>query len=363
MIFRIAQPVLVGAIVLLASKSAASSSAGGGVAPTPSSWRQRADSVINEIDVRRILSTLAADSMEGRLTGSPGADRAARFIDREMRSIGIIPAGDSGYYQKVALAMKPGGCCRQAVMVVLDSMGALATYPESARRIGYNLIGVINGSDPVLRDQIVVIASHYDHLGIGTPVNGDSIYNGADDDASGITAVLEIARSLATGPRPKRTVVFITTTGEEEGILGTRWYVAHPAFPLSKMVAEMEVEMIGRPDSLAGGTGKAWLTGYDRSTMGDMLKADGVPIVADPYPQMHFFERSDNIVFAQMGIPAHTLSSYNLHNDYHAVTDDVDRIDFPHVTGVIRAGASAARILANGEKPSWKAGGCPAPRC
>ncbi|HZK78394.1 MAG TPA: M20/M25/M40 family metallo-hydrolase, partial [Gemmatimonadaceae bacterium] len=299
--------VVRGAVALVFFIASAGASSNGGAAV--------ADSVINETDVRRILSALAADSMEGRLTGSPGADRAAAFIDREMRSIGITPAGDSGYYQKVALAMKPGGCCRQAEMVVLDSMGALAAYPESARRIGYNLIGVINGSDPVLRDQIIVIASHYDHLGIGTSVNGDSIYNGADDDASGITAVLEIARSLATGPRPKRTVVFITTTGEEEGILGTQWYVVHPKFPISKMVAEMEVEMIGRPDSLAGGRGKGWLTGYDRSTMGDMLKAAGVPIVADPYPQMHFFERSDNIIFAEMGVPAHTLSSYNMHTD------------------------------------------------
>jgi hypothetical protein len=312
-------------------------------------------SSINETDVRRILSSLADDSMQGRLSGTPGANRAAAFIDREMRSIGLTPAGDSGYYQKVALAMKSPGD-----LIVLDSLGALRAFPDSARRIGYNLIGIVKGSDPILRDQIVVIAAHYDHLGIGKPVNGDSIYNGADDDASGVTAVLEIARSLLSGSHPKRTVVFITTTGEEEGILGTQWYVKHPEFPLSKMIAEMEVEMIGRPDSLAGGPGKGWLTGYERSTMGDMLKAAGVPIVPDPYPQMHFFERSDNIVFAQMGIPAHTLSSYNLHNDYHQPSDEVSRIDFAHVTGVIRAGAMAARILADGPAPTWKPGGQPA---
>jgi hypothetical protein len=311
-------------------------------------------SAINETDVRRILSALAADSMEGRMSGTRGANRAAAFIDREMRSIGITPAGDSGYYQKVALALSGRG-----EMIVLDSMGALKTFPDSSRRIGYNLIGVVRGSDAAMKDQIVVIAAHYDHLGIGKPVNGDSIYNGADDDASGVTAVLEIARSLMAGPCPKRTVAFMTTTGEEEGILGTQWYVRHPEFPLSKMVAEMEVEMIGRPDSLAGGPGKGWLTGYDRSTMGEMLKAAGVPIVPDPHPQMHFFERSDNIVFAQMGIPAHTLSSYNLHSDYHQPSDEVSRIDFAHVTGVIRAGAMAARILADGPAPTWKAGGRP----
>lgn len=297
--------------------------------------------------------------MEGRYTGSPGALKAARFISSEMASIGLAPVGDSGYYQKVAYESKQDSR-RQPELKVLDSLGALAALPEAARVIGYNLIGVMRGSDPVLRDQIVVIAAHYDHLGIGKPVNGDSIYNGADDDASGVTAILEIARSLASNP-PRRTVVFMATSGEEEGILGTQWYVAHPKFPLNRMVAEMEVEMIGRPDSLAGGPGKAWLTGYDRSTMGDMLKAANVPIVADPYPRMHFFERSDNIVFALMGIPAHTLSSYNLHKDYHSVTDDIGLIDFAHMTAVIRAGAAAARILADGPAPIWKAGGRPTP--
>jgi hypothetical protein len=333
---------------------ASSSSLAQNPAPTPS---VSASSAISEIDVRRILSTLADDSMEGRLSGTPGANRAAAFIDREMRSIGLTPAGDSGYYQKVALAATGSA----HTLSLLDSLGALAALPPEQRRIGYNMIGVVKGSDPVLSNQIVVIAAHYDHLGIGKPVNGDSIYNGADDDASGVTAVLEIARSLTSGPHPKRTVVFITTTGEEEGILGTQWYVKHPEFPLSKMVAEMEVEMIGRPDSMAGGPGKGWLTGYERSTMGDMLKAAGVPIVPDPYPQMHFFERSDNIVFAQMGIPAHTLSSYNLHSDYHQPSDEVSRIDFAHVTGVIRAGAMAARILADGPAPTWKPGGQPPP--
>lgn len=286
------------------------------------------DSIIRESDVRRILSTLAADSMEGRRAGTRGGVRAASFIAVEMRSIGLAPADSNGYFQPVP-------------------------------KFGSNVIGVIPGSDSALRDQIVVIAAHYDHLGIGDPVGGDSIYNGADDDASGVTAVLEIARALKRGPPPKRTVIFIATTGEEEGTKGTEWLVAHPLFPLSKMVAEMEIEMIGRPDPKAGGPGRGWMTGYDRSTMGEMLKAAGVPIVADPYPQMHFFERSDNIVFAQMGIPAHTLSSYNLHNDYHTVSDDVDRIDFPHVTGVIRAGAMAARLLADGPVPAWNPGGRP----
>ena len=319
-------------------------------APTPAVVAEP----VTEAHVRRILTVLAHDSMEGRRTGTAGADRAAAFIANEMRAIGLPPAGDTAFFQKVPFAL--GG--RRGI-ALLESMEALDTIPADNRRISYNVIGVLRGSDPALRDQIVVIGAHYDHMGIGKPVNGDSIYNGADDDASGVTTVLSVARALASGPAPKRTIVFLTTTGEEQGILGTQWYVKHPAFPLSQMVAEMEIEMIGRPDSLAGGFGKAWLTGYDRSTMGAMLKAKNIPIVADPYPQMNFFERSDNIVFARMGIPAHTLSSYNMHTDYHAPSDDIDKIDFGHMTEVIRAAVRAAQILADDPAPQWNPGGKP----
>ena len=297
--------------------------------------------------------------MEGRFTGSPGGARAAKFIAGEMTQIGLSARGDSAFFQRVPFSARVDTAGRRR-LTLLDSMEALAAIPESARRIGYNVIGVLPGSDPVMRDQVVVIGAHYDHLGIGVPVNGDSIYNGADDDASGVTTVLSVARALKQGPPTKRTIVFIATTGEEQGILGTRWYVKHPVLPIEKMVADMEVEMIGRPDSMAGGSGKAWLTGYDRSTMGDMLKTSGIPIVADPYPSFRFFERSDNIVFARMGIPAHTLSSYNLHTDYHKPSDDVDKVDFAHMTGVINAAVKAARILADGPAPQWKEGGRPA---
>jgi Zn-dependent M28 family amino/carboxypeptidase len=330
--------------------------------PTPTSIVNTADDAITESDVRRILSTLAADSMEGRETGTRGANKAAAFIAAEMKSLGLKPGGDSGtYLQKVPFASVTTTGQRPRLKL-LDSVGALNGVPEAARRTGYNVIGIIPGSDPALRNEVVAFAAHYDHLGISTPVSGDSIYNGADDDASGVTTVLEIARALAKGPAPRRTIIFMATTGEEQGILGTQWYVAHPVFPLSQMVAEMEVEMAGRPDSLAGGPGKLWMTGYDRSTMGEMLKAAGIPIVADPYPKFRFFERSDNIVFARKGIPAHTLSSYNLHEDYHKPSDDVSAINFPHLTAISRAAASAARLLADGPAPKWNPGGQPQPR-
>lgn len=310
-------------------------------------------------DVRAELSALADDSMQGRMTASPGGVRAARYIAQRMKEFGLRPAGDSGFFQRVPLARSPQGDDRSG-LVLLNALQDLDSVPAEARAVAVNVVGVLPGSDSKLRDQAILVDAHYDHLGVGEPVDGDSIYNGADDDASGTVAVLEIARALAAGPRPKRTVVFLATTGEEVGLLGTRWYIAHPVVPLERTVANLEIEMIGRPDSLAGGRGKGWLTGYERSTMGSMFERAGIAIVPDPHPAQSFFTRSDNIAFARRGIPAHTLSSYNLHTDYHTPADEADRVDLDHMTGVIRAGARAVRLLANGPVPRWRPGGRPA---
>ncbi|MEO8561050.1 MAG: M20/M25/M40 family metallo-hydrolase [bacterium] len=316
---------------------------------------------VTEGDVRRILSALSDDSLEGRMTGTRGSAKAAAIIAHEMRSIGLQPAGDSGFFQRVPVAMSAGGP-RGAQPVLLESFAVYDTMPAGRRRPAVNVVGVLRGSDPVLRDSAVLIDAHYDHLGIGRSVNGDSIYNGADDDASGVVAVLEIARVLAAGPAPKRTVIFAATTGEEVGLLGTRWYVRHPVVPIAQMSANLEIEMIGRPDSLAGGPGRGWLTGFERSTMGESFAKAGIPIGPDRRLDQQFFERSDNIAFARLGVPAHTLSSYNMHTDYHEPSDDLAHADIPHMTALIRAGAVAARILADGPAPRWNANGRPVPR-
>jgi Zn-dependent M28 family amino/carboxypeptidase len=232
--------------------------------------------------------------------------------------------------------------------------------PPGQRTIGVNVVGILPGADSALRTQAILVDAHYDHLGIGQPVNGDSIFNGADDDGSGTVAVLEIARVLAAQGGNKRTLIFAATTGEEVGLVGTNWYIRYPSFPLAQTIANLEIEMIGRPDSLAGGAGKGWLTGFERSTMGPLLAAAGIPIVADPRPAQNFFQRSDNIAFARLGMVAHTLSSFNLHGDYHTVTDDVSRVDFNHMASVIDAAVRATWVLANGPATAWQPGGKPA---
>jgi hypothetical protein len=301
--------------------------------------------------------------MQGRFTGSPGMHRAARYLAGLFRQVGLEPAGDDGYLQRLPLALETRGGERTPRL--LNAWPDTAALSPADRAVGVNVVGILRGADPVLREQVVLIDAHYDHLGsvhAGSgcqPAGADTLCNGADDDASGDVAVVEIARELKRGPAPKRTIVFLLTTGEEVGLLGTRWYIQHPVLPLERMVANLEIEMIGRPDPLAGGGGKAWLTGYERSTMGSMLASAGIPIVADPRPAQQFFDRSDNIAFARRGIPAHTLSSFNLHADYHTAADEARRIDYGHMTLVVRAAARAARLLADGPAPVWKPGGQP----
>jgi Zn-dependent M28 family amino/carboxypeptidase len=315
---------------------------------------------VQEADVRRLLSALADDSMEGRGTATRGSARAATFIASELARYGVQPAGDSGFFQRVPVAYAARS---ERQLVLLPSLASRDSVSPASRANAVNVVGVIAGSDPSLRDQVVLIDAHYDHLGIGSGQAGDSIYNGADDDASGVVAVMEIARALARGPAPRRTVVVAATTGEERGLLGTRWYIAHPVRPLEATVANLEIEMIGRPDSLAGGAGRGWLTGFARSTMGDLFASAGLPIVADRRLDQDFFMRSDNIAFAERGIVAHTLSSYNMHTDYHEPTDDVAHIDFAHMTRLVDVAVRAARLLADSPtKLEWKPGGRPAPR-
>ena len=339
------------------------------VAPAARAQRSRSDSS-SAARVASLLGALSDDSMEGRDTGSRSGARAARMIAEVLERAGVHPAGDSGWFQRVPLVQRmvqvrgrDGQPRTIRRVTLLPDLAARDTLPALNRMSAeaVNVVGILPGSDPMLRDEAIVIDAHYDHLGIAaTPVNGDSIYNGADDDASGTVAVLEIARMLAGArPMPKRTIVFLLVTGEERGTLGSRWYLDHPAQPLERTVANLEIEMIGRPDSLAGGPGKAWLTGYDRSTMGQMLRDNGIPLVADPRPREDFFDRSDNIIFAFKGIPAHTISSFNLHSDYHRVSDEARFTDPEHMAAVINATARATRLLADGPAPTWLPGGQP----
>jgi Zn-dependent M28 family amino/carboxypeptidase len=195
-----------------------------------------------------------------------------------------------------------------------------------------------------------------DHIGVGKPVNGDSVYNGADDDASGCIAVLQLARALAGKERPKRTIVFAFFGSEETGGQGNEYFLLHPPVPLANIVANLEFEMIGRPDS-AVKPDELWLTGFDRSNLGPELARHGAKLVADPHPSEHFFQRSDNYALAKRGIVAQTVSSFGLHKDYHRPSDDIEHIDFVHMEQAIQSMVAPVQWLANSDfKPEWAEG-------
>ncbi len=223
----------------------------------------------------------------------------------------------------------------------------------------WNVVGKLRGSDPKLRNSAVMLSAHLDHLGIGPPVNGDDIYNGADDDASGVAAVLELARVLGAGPRPRRTVIFALFGSEETGALGSEYFGEHPPLPLAKIAADLEFEMIGRPDHTIHGD-DLWLTGWDRSNLGPTLAAHGAHLAPDPHSEQNFFARSDNFGLAKKGVVAHTVSSFGLHSDYHEPSDDLAHIDFKHLNAAIGALVGPMQWLVNSAfKPEWSEGGQP----
>jgi aminopeptidase YwaD len=223
----------------------------------------------------------------------------------------------------------------------------------------WNAIGILRGSDSLLQHGAILFSAHLDHLGIGSPVNGDDIYNGADDDASGTTAVLEIARVLGRGPRPRRTVIFALFGGEEMGGLGSTYFRQHPPLPLKDIAANLEFEMIGRPDPSVKDD-SLWLTGWERSNFGPALAAHGARLVRDPHPGENFFTRSDNFVLAKKGVVAQTISSYGLHKDYHQPSDDMAHLDFKHMDAAIGSLLEPLEWLVNSNfQPKWNVGGKP----
>jgi Zn-dependent M28 family amino/carboxypeptidase len=295
------------------------------------------------------MNFLASDELRGRGSATRDEHIAALFAASQFEALGLKPGGDAGgYIQKVRLP-SPLPARAQRMVSTLENVPRTETW---------NAIAMLQGSDASAG--VILLSAHLDHLGIG-PANsaGDRIYNGADDDGSGTAAVLALAHALARGPRLRRTVVFALFGSEELGGFGNAGFLQHPPVPLTSIVANLEFEMIGRPDPAAGEFG-LWFTGYDRSNLGPELARHGAPIIADPHPSERFFQRSDNIALARSGIIAHTVSSFGLHNDYHQPSDELSTIDFPHLVRAVSSMIEPIRWLANTDwRPSWNPGGKP----
>ncbi|HYL92419.1 MAG TPA: M20/M25/M40 family metallo-hydrolase [Alphaproteobacteria bacterium] len=297
-----------------------------------------------DAQIRAEMGALAGEAMHGRKSGSPDELLAAQYLASQLHEIGVQPAGDNGgYIQDVKTAYQP-------------RIGA--PFPWNTR----NVVGILPGRDEKLKTEIILLTAHMDHLGVRTLPDGTTaMFPGADDDASGCVAVLQLARALAQGERPRRTVVFAFFGSEETGQgLGNQAFLDHPPAPVKNIVANiaanLEFEMIGRSDP-AVKPDELWLTGYERSDLGPELAKHGAKLVADPHPKEQFFTRSDNYWLAKRGIIAQTVSSYGMHTDYHRPGDDIAHIDFNHMEQAIQSLVGPVLWLANSDfRPQWVKG-------
>lgn len=293
----------------------------------------RAVATITEADYAARVGVLAHDSMEGRATPSAGLDRAVRYIAGEFGRIGLEGgAPEGGFVQTYPLPTDDGG--------------------EAP-----NVVGVLRGSDPALRDQYVVYSAHMDHVGMRAPdASGDSIWNGADDNASGTVAVMEVAEAMASLPTPpRRSIIFLLVSGEERGLWGSAWYADHPTVPASRIVANLNADMVGRnwSDTIVA-------IGKEHSDLGQTLERVnaahpelGMTAIDDLWPEQNFYGRSDHYNFALKGVPI--LFFFNgVHDDYHGRDDEVDRIDADKAARITRLLFYLGLEIANADdRPEW----------
>jgi hypothetical protein len=300
--------------------------------------------------VRGDMTFLASDELQGRGSGTRDEHLAALYAASLFASFGLEPGGEKGSFLQKAPLPDP---------LPRPVTNLLAGFAQVPRTETWNVVGILRGADPAAGKDVILLTAHLDHLGIGPAKNGDQIYNGADDDASGTTAVLELARVFAASRRPARTLIFVLFGSEELGGYGNQYFLEHPPVPLERIVANLEFEMIGRRDPGLPRDG-LWLTGFSRSDLGPQLARHGANLVADPHPEQNFFQRSDNYGLARKGIIAHTVSSFGLHADYHQPGDEISRIDFPHLTRAIASMVQPIGWLAQTTwKPHWLGNGRP----
>lgn len=303
---------------------------------------------ISAASMRGNLSFLASDALEGRGTPSRGLDIAAEFIASQFRGAGLEPLGDDGYFQT-------------ADWNLIDPKRSKTAAPAQPPVKVRNVVGILRGSDPVLRDTYILVTAHYDHVGL-KPGQGDGIFNGANDDGSGTVSVIELAKAFASNAvRPKRSIVFMTVFGEEHGLVGSRYYGANPLVPIEKTIAGINLEQVGRTDDNEGPQVRAFgVTGFDFSDVGAILKAagddTGIRVWKHPVNSDKYFAHSDNQALADRGIPSHTVSVAYAFPDYHGAGDHWDKIDYENMALVDRTVALAIWKIANGkDAPKWNA--------
>ena len=284
---------------------------------------------INESIVKKHIYTLANDSMQGRKAGTEGIEKAAKYIEGQFKKLGLKYFNNNSFRQTFKYKNK-----RSRNQEELNL---------------FNVIGFLEGNEK--KDEIVVISAHYDHLGMKSSGAGDLIFNGANDNATGVAAVLALAEYFKSKNNNSRSILFIAFTAEEMGLVGSN-YFGKTISPES-IVAGINIEMIGKESPFGPNT--AWLTGFQRSNFGKIiqknLSSSEFKIYPDPFISYRLFFRSDNASFARLGIPAHTFSTSPMDKDldYHKVSDEASTLNIKTITQTIKAIAIGTKSIIAGE--------------
>ena len=277
--------------------------------------------IIQKEEIIRIETELASDKMEGRAIFSTGIDLASVFIENEFKKAGLSYFKDLTNYRQEFIAKS-----------------------KSAN----NVIGILLGNSKP--DEYVIFSAHYDHLGVIK--NGeDKIYNGANDDASGTTAVIALAKYFKELNQNERTILFVAFTGEEVGGFGAKFFSEN--IDSKKVVAMFNIEMIGTESKW--GKNSAYITGFEKSDFGTILQENllgsNFNFNPDPYPQEQLFYRSDNARLAALGVPAHTISTSKMDSEpnYHKLSDEVSTLDLDNMTEIVKSIAISSQSIISGK--------------
>ena len=305
---------------------------------------------INKKDLFKHLNVLSSDSLEGRETGKPGQKMAADYIASHFKNIGIVPYKKNTYYQKFKVKSKRHVCkCDDCDLKFFKRV-----FKSNQTIRGENILGYIEGSD--LKDELIIITAHYDHLG----KHDSLIFNGADDDASGTVAAMEIAEAFMIAKKegygPRRSVLIMPVSGEEKGLLGSKYYTDNPIYPLEQTVANLNIDMIGRLDDWHDTANYIYLIGSDRLSLdlhniNEEINSKYIGLELDyrfnkeDDPNRYYY-RSDHYNFAKNNIPV--IFYFNgVHEDYHKPSDTIEKIDFDKIKTITRLVFLTAWELAN----------------
>ena len=305
---------------------------------------------ININDLYDHVEILSSDSLEGRETGKPGQKMAAHYIANHFKNIGIPAFKRNTYFQKFKVKSQRHVCkCDDCDLTFFKRI-----FKSNQTIRGENVLGYIEGTD--LKDELIIITAHYDHLG----KHDSLIFNGADDDASGVAGAMEIAEAFMIAKKegygPRRSILIMPVSGEEKGLLGSEYYTDNPIYPLENTIANLNIDMIGRLDDWHDNGNYVYLIGSDRLSLelhnlNEEINAKYIGLdldyrFNDEEDPNRYYYRSDHYNFAKNNIPV--IFYFNgIHEDYHRPSDTIEKLDFNKIETITKLIFLTAWELAN----------------